>query len=68
MISNEELLAANKKLRKFAEDTIPGFEIRTKKESKLMKVISWVLFFMDFMNFTTTIGTTVYVDNAKDFR
>lgn len=46
----------------------PGFNIKFKDESKLMRFIGKVMFFNKrFMYYTTTIGKTVYFPDRKSF-
>jgi hypothetical protein len=50
--------------------TLPGFNIKYKNESTLMKIISYILFFNKvFMtNMITTLGKTVYFPNEEDLK
>ena len=43
----------------------PGFNTKFKTDSWLMKVLAFVLFFMNFKDFTTTIGATVYLPSQE---
>lgn len=53
----------------FKEQT-PGFSVKYKDQSTLMKIISYILFFnKSFMtNFITTIGETVYFPNEEKIK
>jgi hypothetical protein len=52
-----------------AQQHFPGITIKFKDESLLMKVIDKVVFFNgDFMNFTTTFGSTVYLPSAAKLK
>tara|TARA_Y100000034_G_scaffold121729_1_gene166326 strand:+ start:321 stop:971 length:651 start_codon:yes stop_codon:yes gene_type:complete len=60
MVGNEELFS---KLVKYVKREVPDFEIKSKKESRLMKLLSVVLFFnKDFLTrYITTIYPYIYV-------
>ena len=56
-------------LEKIIKERVPGFKIKFKDESTLMKVVGKVLFFnKSFMtSYTTTIGKTVYFPSRVKF-
>jgi hypothetical protein len=47
-------------LEKFIKNEVPKFEIKFKEDSWLMKVLSKLLFFVDFNRFITTVYPKVY--------
>lgn len=48
------------------KEKVPGFKIKFKDESILMKIIEKLMFFnKDFKNYTITIGKTVYFQSRK---
>lgn len=54
------------KLEAAIKEKVPGFKIKFKDESILMKIIEKIMFFnKDFKNYTITIGKTVYFQSRK---
>jgi hypothetical protein len=55
-------------LQQIIKQRVPGFQIKFKNESPLMKFISKILFFKkDFMSCTTAWGNTIYLSDRKIF-
>jgi hypothetical protein len=55
------------KISSYLSDHYPGFSVKSKADSKFMSVLGWILGLVgiDFDQFTTTIGRTVYGENIS---